>query len=356
MTPSLTSSPSTRLAPSTFSAASEVGARAATSKPVPGAGLSRGATGSAVKVLQDRLIDLKLLPASVKQEAGYGSYGPKTEGAVKAFQKSVGLSQVGSFGPKTHEAMVRHFAGEPPSKGVPAAGLERGATGAAVKQLQDRLIDLHYLPGSVKQGAGYGSFGPMTESAVKAFQSDRGLPQVGKFGPATREEMQRALAGQPPLNGTPGPAPGGGVFPAPRGFAAIKATFGEAGKNMVTTQLPMGPGGKLVNVTMHSKMVPVMKAVLEDAKKKDLLKHIKAFDGMYPGFVRNKKDAVTGKELQPPQPSVHSWGIAFDINANPRPGKVHPDLVKHFKEWGFTWGGDFKGNFDPMHFQYASGY
>ena len=46
----------------------------------------------------------------------------------------------------------------------------------------------------------------------------------------------------------------------------------------------------------------------------------------------------------------------FDINANPRPGKVHPDLVKHFKEWGFTWGGDFKGNVDPMHFQYASGY
>jgi hypothetical protein len=242
------------------------------------------------------------------------------------------------------------------SRGVPPAGLERGATGQAVKQLQDRLIELHYLPASVKDGAGYGSFGPMTESAVKAFQSDRGLPQVGKFGPATREELQRALAGQPPLNGTPGPAPGGGVFPPPHGLAAIKATFGEAGKNMVTVQLPLGPGGKQVGVRMHSKMVPVMKAVLEDAQKKDLLKHIKTFDGMYPGFVRNKKDAKTGKELQPPQPSVHSWGIAFDINSTPRPGKVHLDLVKHFKEWGFTWGGDFKGNVDPMHFQYASGY
>jgi peptidoglycan hydrolase-like protein with peptidoglycan-binding domain len=355
MTPSISRSPASTSAVSTFSATSEA-ARSAPSKPVPAAGLSRGATGSAVKQLQDRLIDLKLLPASVKQESGYGTFGPKTEGAVKAFQKSVGLSQVGSFGPKTHEAMVRHFAGEAPAKGVPAAGLERGNTGAPVKQLQDRLIELHYLPASVRDGAGYGSFGPMTESAVKAFQSDRGLPQVGKFGPATREELQRALAGQPPLNGTPGPAPGGGVFPPPRGFAAIKATFGEAGKNMVTTQLPLGVGGKLVNVTMHAKMVPVMKAVLEDAQKKDLLKHIKTFDGMYPGFVRNKKDAVTGKELQPPQPSVHSWGIAFDINANPRPGKVHPDLVKHFKEWGFTWGGDFKSNFDPMHFQYASGY
>lgn len=354
MTSTITRSSSTRPAGDAFAASST--RAAAPSQPVPPEGLARGAAGSAVKQLQDRLIDLKLLPATVKSSSGYGTFGPKTEEAVKAFQKSEGLQQVGSFGPKTHAAMVQHFSGPAPSQGVPAAGLERGAKGPAVKQLQDRLIDLHYLPGSVRDGAGYGSFGPMTESAVKAFQSDRGLPQVGKFGPATHEEMQRALAGQPPLNGIPGPAPGGGIFPPPHGLAAIKATFGEAGKNMVTTQLPLGPGGKMVNVTMNAKMAPVMKACLEDAKKKDLLKYIKTFDGMYPGFVRNKRDAKTGRDLQPPQPSVHSWGIAFDINANPRPGKVNPELVKHFKEWGFTWGGDFKGNVDPMHFQYASGY
>lgn len=335
---------------------------AATTKPVPPAGLSRGAKGDAVKQLQDRLMDLKLLPADVKKGAGYGNFGPQTEAAVKAFQKSQGLSQVGSFGPKTHAAMVKQFtAAQPPApppaaKPIPAAGLERGANGPAVKQLQDRLIDLRYLPASVRDGAGYGNFGPMTESAVKAFQADRGLPQVGRFGPATHTELERAMKGQPPLNDTPAPAPGGGIFPPPRGFAAIKATYGEAGKNMVTTKLPMGPGGKLVDVTMNAKLAPVMKACLEDAQKKDLLKHIKSFDGMYPGFVRNKRDAVTGKELQPPQPSVHSWGIAFDINANPRPGKVPPELVKHFKEWGFTWGGDFTSNYDPMHFQYASGY
>lgn len=337
---------------------------ATTTKPVPPAGLSRGAEGSAVKLLQDRLIDLKYLPADVKTGGGYGKFGPQTEGAVKAFQKAVGLSQVGSFGPKTHEAMVKKFtaapapAPQPPpaSKPIPAAGLERGASGAAVKQLQDRLIDLHYLPASVKQGAGYGSYGPMTESAVKAFQKDRGLPEVGKFGPATHTEMERAMKGLPPLNDTPAPAPGGGIFPPPKGFAAIKATFGEAGKNMTTIQLPMGPGGKMVNVTMNAKMAPVMKACIEDAQKKGLLKYIKSFDGMYPGFVRNKRDGRTGKELQPPQPSVHSWGIAFDINARPAPGSVPPELVKHFKEWGFTWGGDFKSNYDPMHFQYASGY
>jgi hypothetical protein len=111
-----------------------------------------------------------------------------------------------------------------------------------------------------------------------------------------------------------------------------------------------------VKIAMHEKLVPVMKACLEDAKKKDLLKHIKAIDGMAPGAARAKKNARGRDEAPQSQPPVHAWGIAFGIKSDPRRGKVHPDLVKHFKEWGFKWGGDFKGNGDPTHFQYASGY
>jgi peptidoglycan hydrolase-like protein with peptidoglycan-binding domain len=236
---------------------------------------------------------------------------------------------------------------------IPPPGLERGDAGGAVRRLQDLLIELLYLPASAREGAGYGTFGPMTESALKAFQADRGLPQVGNFGPDTYEELQRALAGQPPLNGIAVPAPGGGIFPPPHGFAAIKATFGEAGKGVVKAQLPLGRGGKPVKVAMHEKLVPVMKACLEDAKKKDLLKHIKAINGASSGAARGKKNARSRGEAQP---SVHSWGIAFGIKSDPRRGKVHPDLVKHFKEWGFKWGGDFQDNGDPTHFQYASGY
>ncbi len=239
---------------------------------------------------------------------------------------------------------------------VPPPGLERGDTGGAVQRLQDLLIELLYLPASAREGAGYGTFGPMTESALKAFQADRGLPEDGKFGSATHEELQRALAGQPPLNGIPVPAPEGGIFPPPHGLAAIKATFGEAGKRVVKTQLPLGPGGRPVKVAMHEKLVPVMKACLEDAAKKDLLKHIKVIDGASLAPARGKKNARSRSEAQPSQPPVHSWGIAFGIKSDPRRGKVHPDLVKHFKEWGFKWGGDFKDNSDPTHFQYASGY
>jgi peptidoglycan hydrolase-like protein with peptidoglycan-binding domain len=207
----------------------------------------------------------------------------------------------------------------------------------AVKELQTILVKYGYMTQEQVQ-TGPGILGPKTRNAVARLLEEKGKVVSGG------------------TSGSTSGSTGGTIFPAPSGFEAIKATFGKAGENMVTIQLPLGASGKLVNVTLHQKMVPVMKACLEDAQKKDLLKHIRTFDGMYPGFVRNKRNGKTGRELQPPQPSVHSWGIAFDINANPAPGKVHADLVKHFKDWGFTWGGDFKSNVDPMHFQYASGY
>src|SRR4051794_29238277 len=129
MTSTITRSSSTRPAGDAFAASSP--RAAAPSQPVPPEGLARGATGSAVKQLQDRLIDLKLLPGSVKSSSGYGTFGPKTEEAVKAFQKSEGLQQVGSFGPKTHAAMVRHFSAAAPPQGGPAGGAGGGGEGAA---------------------------------------------------------------------------------------------------------------------------------------------------------------------------------------------------------------------------------
>lgn len=52
--------------------------------------------------------------------------------------------------------------------------------------------------------------------------------------------------------------------------------------------------------------------------------------------------------------SIHSWGIAIDLNAfenqlNQTP-KLSTGFVNCFKESGFDWGGDFKRK-DGMHFQ-----
>jgi hypothetical protein len=80
------------------------------------------------------------------------------------------------------------------------------------------------------------------------------------------------------------------------------------------------------------------------------------------------------KRSDPNQLSLHSFGIAADLNAATNPPLVGcpPDdprrkfdsgtfdmpeaWVNAFRSLGWTWGGDFEGRyFDPMHLQYASG-
>lgn len=55
--------------------------------------------------------------------------------------------------------------------------------------------------------------------------------------------------------------------------------------------------------------------------------------------------------------SVHSWGLAIDINPTENPlgsaGKMPVELVKCFTDAGFVWGGTFTRP-DPMHFQYCT--
>lgn len=56
--------------------------------------------------------------------------------------------------------------------------------------------------------------------------------------------------------------------------------------------------------------------------------------------------------------SLHSWGIAIDVNAawnqlNMTP-TLSPAFVKCFTDAGFEWGGNWTGRTDPMHFQLKS--
>ena len=55
-------------------------------------------------------------------------------------------------------------------------------------------------------------------------------------------------------------------------------------------------------------------------------------------------------------PSLHSWGIAVDLNAAwnrlGRPPVLSPKFVKCFTDAGFEWGGTW-GRPDGMHFQLA---
>lgn len=56
--------------------------------------------------------------------------------------------------------------------------------------------------------------------------------------------------------------------------------------------------------------------------------------------------------------SLHSWGIAIDVNAFENGLGVKPvlsnDFVHCFKAAGFDWGGDWKTRVDGQHFQLSS--
>ena len=57
--------------------------------------------------------------------------------------------------------------------------------------------------------------------------------------------------------------------------------------------------------------------------------------------------------------SLHSWGIALDLNVaqNPflAPPKMPAEIVSIFKSHGFAWGGEFGQRPDGMHFEWGGG-
>ncbi len=105
------------------------------------------------------------------------------------------------------------------------------------------------------------------------------------------------------------------------------------------------------NLYCHVKLKEIYPEVFATIERKRLKKHILTYGGCF-NFRRKRG----GSKL-----STHSWGIAIDLNTATnrmgRPGDMNPEVVQVFKDFGFTWGGDWTGRYcDPMHFQYCSGY
>ena len=175
-----------------------------TPEPTPTPDLSTlrlGDTGNEVKSLQQRLIQLGYLTGKAD-----GDFGSGTEAALKAFQKVNGLAQDGVAGPTTlsklYSATALPIATATPS---PAPVLLRqGDKGEAVKAMQRTLIDLGYLRGTAD-----GVFGAQTYLALKAFQSNNGLPADGVAGAKTLSILASSTAKPAPTvpGATPTPKP-----------------------------------------------------------------------------------------------------------------------------------------------------
>jgi peptidoglycan hydrolase-like protein with peptidoglycan-binding domain len=138
----------------------------------PNPTLRRGSTGPDVRRLQRILVMIKVLDYTQID----GTFGPKTEAAVREFQQGEGLTVDGVVGPATWGAL-------PPAPNTPQ--LARGAHGATVTALQEGLKKFGGAGSATDPGAIDGDFGPRTESAVRAYQGDHAIGVDGIVGDRT---------------------------------------------------------------------------------------------------------------------------------------------------------------------------
>ena len=207
----------------------------------PTVSLQPGSTDSAsVKQLQDYLVSSGFM-TQAQVDTGYGTYGPQTTAAVKAYQQAKGIdnsSGPGYWGPRTIAASSEESVAVPavtentqkieelkqelanvveqakeqgvdttaadkllnsltestvPAKQdvnitAPTVSLQPGSTDtASIKQLQDYLVSKGFMT-QAQVDTGYGTYGPQTTAAVKAYQEANGVDNSsgpGFWGPRT---------------------------------------------------------------------------------------------------------------------------------------------------------------------------
>lgn len=93
-------------------------------------------------------------------------------------------------------------------------------------------------------------------------------------------------------------------------------------------------------------MVKPLERALTNLIERGLVSQLKTWDGCF--NIRKKRGATS--------PSLHSWGVAIDVNAAWNRFGCSPscskEFVKCFTDAGFHWGGEWRKP-DGMHFQLA---
>ncbi len=143
--------------------------------------LELGSSGSKVRTLQNRLIELGWMDGKAD-----GEFEGATEYAVIAFQKRYSsLYDDGVAGPSTLKILYGNGAATSKTP-VSSIGetLEAGDKGDAVKAMQTRLKSLGFLSGKAD-----GDFGDATKAAVIAFQTANNLKADGRAGTSTLNKL-----------------------------------------------------------------------------------------------------------------------------------------------------------------------
>jgi peptidoglycan L-alanyl-D-glutamate endopeptidase CwlK len=148
--------------------------------------LKVGSSGATVMTLQKDLVRLGFKPGKAD-----GRFGPRTEAAVTAFQKTNRLTADGIVGPKTSVTIEKKLKELLPAK-VKRDVLEEGSSGIRVQRLQQGLKKLGLDPGKAD-----GKFGAQTKRAVMAFQESVKLKPDGIVGPKTLAALNVAPIPKP---------------------------------------------------------------------------------------------------------------------------------------------------------------
>ena len=163
---------------------------------------SAAAVGDAdVAALQVALHGQKLYGGTID-----GLLGPRTDGALRAFQRRSGVPDTGQVGPLTRAALG--------ASARPALGsrlLRKGRSGWDVSALQFLLAWRGFPSGPFD-----GVFGDRVEAALLAFQEWAGVPMTGQAGSLTLAALRAPLPRSPLRLSWPLVAPVGDGF-GPRG-------------------------------------------------------------------------------------------------------------------------------------------
>jgi len=117
-------------------------------------------------------------------------------------------------------------------------------------------------------------------------------------------------------------------------------------KNMVMWDVPaeLEIGVIPKKIYCNKDMVKPLEQAFANLIQRNHVNELKTWDGCF-----NIRKIRGGQSM-----SLHSWGIAVDVNAFENGlyqiPKLSSGFVKCFKDAGFDWGGDFK-RLDGMHFQ-----
>jgi peptidoglycan hydrolase-like protein with peptidoglycan-binding domain len=134
----------------------------------------QGSTGEDVRTVQ------YLVTAQGHPTAVDGDFGPLTKAAVEAFQSSRGLGVDGIVGPQTWPELIIQ--------------VQQGSDGDAVRAVQSQI---HSRGDGAAQITIDGIFGPVTNDAVRAFQTLLGLTVDGIVGPQTWNHLVNGYLAAP---------------------------------------------------------------------------------------------------------------------------------------------------------------